>query len=367
MCQRSVAGMLDVSACNPYTPFSCSEQCCSAHAVCGMHLAQSLEVVTDAISVVIYDLRNPTQFHMQHIDGAVNVCATAMLRRRLLRGTLRFDEILSTADRKKLEQCRSSQGFVVFYDDAPDVVEQSALQIFLNLFTKEPCRTRYLKGGFDSFAARFPQMIRAGAPYPKPMNIKVKMPSGPLPMSAPTRFCPLSRINDFLWVGNQEDASNLELLQKNNIFYIVNITSHLPNYHECVPGFVYLQIPIEDSWKQQPAQFFDSVYEFFCRGRENGRGVLFHCVAGISRSATFAIACLMKGLGMNMSDAYDLVKQKRPIISPNLDFMGCLLGYEKRLREERGEVGEDPRTLARLLGIADGAVGDALQRTPSVV
>ena len=59
--------------------------------------------------------------------------------------------------------------------------------------------------------------------------------------------------------------------------------------------------------------------------------MLIHCVAGISRSVTITIAYLMKQYQMPLQKAYDFIKNKRPAISPNLNFMGQLLEYERML------------------------------------
>ena len=66
--------------------------------------------------------------------------------------------------------------------------------------------------------------------------------------------------------------------------------------------------------------------------RERGSGVLVHCHAGVSRSATVTVAYIMKRQGMCLGEAYKFVKELRPVISPNLNFMGQLLKYEKNKR-----------------------------------
>lgn len=72
-----------------------------------------------------------------------------------------------------------------------------------------------------------------------------------------------------------------------------------------------------------------SVFTDEARGKNCG--VLVHCLAGISRSVTVTVAYLMQKLNLSMNDAYDIVKMKKSNISPNFNFMGQLLDFERTL------------------------------------
>ena len=51
-------------------------------------------------------------------------------------------------------------------------------------------------------------------------------------------------------------------------------------------------------------------------------------MAGISRSVTLTIAYHMRHFAMPMQAAYQYVKERKPAISPNLNFMGQLVEFE---------------------------------------
>ena len=62
--------------------------------------------------------------------------------------------------------------------------------------------------------------------------------------------------------------------------------------------------------------------------KQRGGRVFVHCQAGISRSATICLAYLMHTQRVKLDEAFDFVKQRRHVISPNLAFMGQLLQFE---------------------------------------
>uniref|UniRef100_A0A8C2WHZ3 protein-tyrosine-phosphatase n=1 Tax=Cyclopterus lumpus TaxID=8103 RepID=A0A8C2WHZ3_CYCLU len=149
----------------------------------------------------------------------------------------------------------------------------------------------------------------------------------------------------FLFLGNERDAQDLDLLLRLNIGFVVNVTTHLPLYH-VNSGLRYKRLPATDNSKQNLRQYFEEVFEFIGEihvvvFRElKCLGVLVHCQAGVSRSATIVIAYLMKHTLMTMTDAYKYVRSRRPVVSPNLNFMGQLLEFERDLNS-----GVTPRIL----------------------
>ncbi|XP_034033657.1 uncharacterized protein si:dkey-175m17.7 [Thalassophryne amazonica] len=149
----------------------------------------------------------------------------------------------------------------------------------------------------------------------------------------------ISPILPFLFLGNERDAQDLELLMRLNIGYVVNVTTHLPLYHHN-SGLRYKRLPATDNSKQNLRQYFEEVFEFIEEAYQSGQGVLVHCQAGVSRSATIVIAYLMKHTLMTMTDAYKYVRSRRPVVSPNLNFMGQLLEFERDLNS-----GVTPRIL----------------------
>uniref|UniRef100_S4RGY1 protein-tyrosine-phosphatase n=1 Tax=Petromyzon marinus TaxID=7757 RepID=S4RGY1_PETMA len=147
---------------------------------------------------------------------------------------------------------------------------------------------------------------------------------------APPMQCPI-QILPHLFLGCAQDSSNMEALAQHGIRYILNVTPNLPNTFERIADFKYKQIPISDHWNQNLSQFFPEAIAFIDEARNKQCGVLVHCLAGISRSVTVTVAYLMQKLSLPLNDAYDFVKHKKSNISPNFNFMGQLLDFERRL------------------------------------
>lgn len=131
-------------------------------------------------------------------------------------------------------------------------------------------------------------------------------------------------IDDVLYLGGKEAVSN-GFLRANNVKTIINVASECNDVIE-MKDIVVMKYEIDDS--------FGDIYKYFdeiiskIKDNVSRGGVLVHCYAGMSRSATIVMAYLIKEKHMNLMDAYTFVKGKRNIM-PNPHFMKQLMKYEK--------------------------------------
>lgn len=130
-----------------------------------------------------------------------------------------------------------------------------------------------------------------------------------------------------LYLGNMFDVNNRNFLEKNNITTIICVASNLKIIPEIELYYKLHRYEFEDNETQDILNQFDDITELI----ENSDVVLVNCAAGMSRSASFVIAHLMKYYNMNLKNAITHVKKNRPQICPNKGFVLQLLEYEKRL------------------------------------
>jgi protein-tyrosine phosphatase len=133
----------------------------------------------------------------------------------------------------------------------------------------------------------------------------------------------ISNILDNLLLSGEFPTKDKEILQSNNVTAILNCSSELLNHFE--NDFSYFNIKVEDDDRVKIHKYFDICHDFINKHEK----VLIHCQAGVSRSPTIVISYLMKHKNYSMKDAFDLVKNKRNIIFPNVGFIHQLMEYEK--------------------------------------
>uniref|UniRef100_A0A8C8AMR8 Dual specificity phosphatase 4 n=1 Tax=Otus sunia TaxID=257818 RepID=A0A8C8AMR8_9STRI len=189
-----------------------------------------------------------------------------------------------------------------------------------------------LTGGYERFSSEYPEFC---AKTKSLSNVSPPTSAEPLDLGCSSCGTPLHdqggpvEILPFLYLGSAYHAARRDMLDALGITALLNVSSDCPNHFE--GHYQYKCIPVEDnhkadisSWFMEAIEYIDSVKE--CCGR-----VLVHCQAGISRSATICLAYLMMKKRVKLEEAFEFVKQRRSIISPNFSFMGQLLQFESQV------------------------------------
>jgi protein-tyrosine phosphatase len=131
-------------------------------------------------------------------------------------------------------------------------------------------------------------------------------------------------IKNKLYLGDLFDANNKEQIKNKNITSIICVAEGLKIDKPDVKVYRY---DFQDDYNCNISLYFDEIGDII----NNEKVVLVNCMAGISRSSTVVIAYIMKYLNINLREAFLFVRNKRPFICPNKEFMNYLHEYEFKL------------------------------------
>jgi protein-tyrosine phosphatase len=143
-----------------------------------------------------------------------------------------------------------------------------------------------------------------------------------------------------VWIGSMFDAVNMEWLREQGITHVVNCADAVASYAKRVTGNTVIRevlvLEAEDSAEymildrhlDDVLRFCDAAFRGDCRAK-----ILVHCMAGVNRSATLALAYAacssQRGCEgsriQRLADAFVRVMRKRPIILTNVEFYNQLL------------------------------------------
>lgn len=138
---------------------------------------------------------------------------------------------------------------------------------------------------------------------------------------------------DHLYLGSVGAAYNSQVLKNLQISHILTICECLPP--KFPSEFDYKVVPVTDEPSTRLNKYFEEATDFIKKVIEEGKNVLVHCFAGVSRSASIVIAYLMRFHSMDYNAAHKYVKARRPWINPNYGFQGQLRRYGIFLKDQR--------------------------------
>ncbi|KAM4675135.1 dual specificity protein phosphatase 16 isoform 1-T3 [Discoglossus pictus] len=280
--------------------------------------------------VLLIDSRPFVEYNTAHVLDAININCSKLMKRRLQQDKVQIGELIQHSAKQKVELDYQTQQVIVYDQSTADtssLPSESFLSVLLGKLGKLFCNVHLLSGGFCEFSACFPGLCEGKASM---VPTCISQPCLPVSSVGPTRILP------HLYLGCQRDVLNKELMQQNEIGFVLNASNTCPK-----PDFIsdshFLRVPVNDSFCEKILPWLDKSVDFIEKAKASNGRVLVHCLAGISRSATIAIGYIMKRMDMSLDEAYRFVKEKRPTISPNFNFLGQLLDFEKKIKAQTGQ------------------------------
>ncbi|XP_023381428.1 dual specificity protein phosphatase 8 [Pteropus vampyrus] len=246
---------------------------------------------------LVIDSRSFVEYNRGHVLRSVNICCSKLVKRRLQQGRVTISELIPPAVHGQVEATEPQD--VVVYDqstrDASVLAADSFLSVLLSKLDGCFDSVAILTGGFATFSSCFPGLCEGKPAALLPMSLS--QPCLPVPSVGLTRILP------HLYLGSQKDVLNKDLMTQNGISYVLNASNSCPK-----PDFIcesrFMRIPINDNYCEKLLPWLDKSIEFIDKAKLSSCQVIVHCLAGVSRSATIAIAYIMKTMGMSSDDAY---------------------------------------------------------------
>jgi hypothetical protein len=128
-------------------------------------------------------------------------------------------------------------------------------------------------------------------------------------------------IRSWLYVGKFRETQDDDLLKRRGISAILQLADSIKQ-----PNILSLYVPIEDG-EPLPFERLKKGIEFVRLAKVESGNVLIACGAGISRSASFAIAALKEEEKLTLFDAFQQVLAKHPQARPHLELWQSLCEY----------------------------------------
>ncbi|KAJ3551832.1 hypothetical protein NM688_g4482 [Phlebia brevispora] len=182
---------------------------------------------------------------------------------------------------------------------------------------------------------------------------------------------PMTEIIPNLWLGALQNAANANLLRSKNIHSILSV---MKGKFTIAETFKRYQIQLDDTEEEDVLKHLVAAITFIQSELDQNRGVLVHCLAGVSRSATIVAAYLMYAKGLDPTTALDLIRAARPYVDPNSNFLHQLeIFYQASCKVSKHDKGVRmfylDRTVKEIMN-GDGSVDSTMfpnyPRTPSV-
>uniref|UniRef100_A0A6Q2YNU0 Protein-serine/threonine phosphatase n=1 Tax=Esox lucius TaxID=8010 RepID=A0A6Q2YNU0_ESOLU len=292
------------------------------------------------------DINSPNSPIISSLAGSVNANLNSVVVRRSRGGPVPLQFVIP--DEKALLRLRegSISSVVVLDDRAPHwqkLKKDSIAQIVINTLThlESGANICFLKGGFENFHGQYPELcteVVKPAGFDQNNGTETgkcrssislcceKLGSNLKPdydQGKPVEILP------FLYLGSAYHASRQDYLSDLGVTALLNVSRR--DTRPSKGHYDYKWIPVEDNVTADISSHFHEAFQFIDHVKQKGGRVLVHCEAGISRSPTICLAYIMSTKRLQLDEAFDIIKRRRALISPNFNFMGQLLQFESEV------------------------------------
>nr|CAD7443050.1 unnamed protein product [Timema bartmani]CAD7456981.1 unnamed protein product [Timema tahoe] len=298
------------------------------------------ELRSNPSRLVILDCRSSNEYGESHIRHAVNFSIPSIMLRRLAAGKIDLMSTIKCRELKvKIMNAYKENVFVVYGDvivtdqqrsPAVSFTAGDTLHVLAKRLAQDGCHV-HLGSSCSSAATSSTDSSDSDDRCDSSLGLEDDR-------DFPVKILP------HLFLGNQATSADSDALTRHNIQYILNVTADLPNVFEDSGTIKYMQIPIADHWSQNLASFFPKAFKFIDEARSNEKGILVHCLAGVSRSVTVTVAYLMYKLSLNLNDAFNLVRSRKSNIAPNFHFMEQLFCFQQEMAKSAGKSEDGGKT-----------------------
>jgi dual specificity MAP kinase phosphatase len=269
----------------------------------------------------ILDGRTYDTFNKLHIEGSISVGFPVIIIRRIIANPSKFMEFVFSNEPnvQKIKEILNEKSGIVYYLHGQNFSDE--LQKSLSTYYG----TTLIFMNYDEYVEQNRDSIIL-----VPTEFKVLYPITMSPPQTPDGRYEISEILPGLYLSGEEGATDKKVLNEKGIEIIINMTDHIPFKYE--GEFTYHRFPLLDQGTNDIKKYFDPTFYIIDKALSEGKKVLVHCQAGISRSATIVIAYIMRKQKLLMNQSLQFVYTKRKCISPNLGFCGQLIMHEKEFK-----------------------------------
>uniref|UniRef100_A0A6C0IW15 Tyrosine specific protein phosphatases domain-containing protein n=1 Tax=viral metagenome TaxID=1070528 RepID=A0A6C0IW15_9ZZZZ len=143
----------------------------------------------------------------------------------------------------------------------------------------------------------------------------------------------VSKINNYIYLGNINISQDKSFLEKNSIDVVVNCSKDIPFLTNKTKNY---RIAVDDNLSHSSIiimfRYLKNLIPIINHHLLNNKTILIHCRAGMQRSATFLSGLLMYNLKISKNKSIAMIKKKRKIaFLPYLNFNLAINEYETYL------------------------------------